>query len=177
MEPILGQLILWAGNYAPAGFAFCDGSLMAIRQNTALFSILGNRYGGDGVTTFGLPDLRGRVAVHVGGTQSAAVGQQYGTETNTLTTDQMPAHNHVVTGTVGMGCNSGTADGSDSPQNAYYKQMPTAFYADSGNLEMGPSPVKVTVLPTGTGAPIPNTQPALGLTYCIALSGIYPQRP
>ena len=94
MEPFIGQVIAFGGNFAPRGWAFCDGQLLAISQNTALFSILGTIYGGDGRTTFALPDLRGRATVHPGngpGLSSRRLGEKGGSETNTLTTNQLPS--------------------------------------------------------------------------------------
>src|SRR5713226_8674208 len=92
-QPFIGEIRMFAGNFAPAGWAFCDGALMAIADNTALFSLIGTTYGGDGQTTFALPDLRSRVPVHVG--PGFALGQAAGAETVTLTTNQIPAHSHV----------------------------------------------------------------------------------
>src|SRR6476620_8139642 len=101
MEGYIAESRLFAGNFAPRGWAFCQGQLLSISQNTALFSILGTTYGGNGQTTFGLPDLRGRVPIHSGGSQGPGLspydlGEMGGTETNTLTINQMPAHNHTV---------------------------------------------------------------------------------
>jgi microcystin-dependent protein len=96
-EPFIGEIKMFGGNFAPRGFAFCDGQLLSISQNTALFAILGTTYGGDGRTTFGLPDLRGRVPVHAGtgpGLSSYRIGQKGGTETTTITVANLPAHSH-----------------------------------------------------------------------------------
>jgi len=98
MEPLIGQIMMFAGNFAPRGWAFCEGQLLAINQYQALFSILGTTYGGDGRTTFGLPDLRGRVPMHPGngpGLSSKRLGQKGGSETNTLNVSQLPSHNHL----------------------------------------------------------------------------------
>ena len=96
-EPFVGEIRMFAGNFAPRGFAFCDGQLLAISQNDALFALLGTTYGGDGRTTFALPDLRGRVPVHAGsgpGLTRRTLGQRAGSEQETLTLSQIPAHNH-----------------------------------------------------------------------------------
>jgi microcystin-dependent protein len=100
IDPFLAEIIMFAGNFAPRGWAFCDGQLLSIASNTALFSLLGTTFGGDGRTTFGLPDLRGRTAVHPGtgpGLSNRSWGEKGGTETNTMTINQMPVHHHVIT--------------------------------------------------------------------------------
>jgi microcystin-dependent protein len=115
-NPFLGQVIIFAGNFAPKGWAFCNGQLLAISQYTALFSLLGTTYGGDGRTTFGLPDLRGRVAVSAGqgpGLSNYTLGEQTGTETVTLSTQQMPQHNHIVN------ANNNTSGAVASPSQAF----------------------------------------------------------
>lgn len=114
MEPFLGQITMFAGNFAPRSWAFCNGQLLSIAQNQALFSILGTTYGGDGRTTFALPDLRGRAAMHAGtgpGLSTRKLGQRFGTETNTMTINTMPQHNHLATMTslTGVGTVTGTA--------------------------------------------------------------------
>ncbi|HTF81138.1 MAG TPA: tail fiber protein [Cytophagales bacterium] len=101
MEPFLAEIMVWGANFPPRGYAFCDGQLMSIAQNQALFSILGTTYGGNGQTTFALPDLRGRLPMHTGGSTGPGLtihtlGEQGGSETRTLSTSQMPAHNHVI---------------------------------------------------------------------------------
>ena len=99
-EPFVGEIRMFAGNFAPRNWAFCDGQLLSISQNDALFSLFGTIYGGDGRTTFGLPDLRGRTAVHPGtgpGLSNRRWGEKGGTETTTMTINQMPVHHHVIT--------------------------------------------------------------------------------
>ncbi len=101
-SPFIGEILMFGGNFAPRSWAFCDGQLLSIAQNTALFSILGTTYGGDGRVTFGLPELRGRVAMHPGsgpGLTTRGLGEKGGTETVTLNTTQIPAHNHTATST------------------------------------------------------------------------------
>lgn len=158
-EPYIGQIILFGGNFAPRGWAQCDGSLIAIAQNTALFSILGTTYGGDGITTFALPDLRGRAPIHYGngpGLTPRALGEAAGTETVTLTVNQMPAHTHGIAG--GTGPNSG-------PQRAIEVQ-PTS------NRVIDPDEVQ----PAGGSQPFSIMQPYLAVNFIIALEGIYPSR-
>lgn len=103
METFLGQIIMFGGNFAPRGWAFCNGSLIAINQNQALFSLLGTTYGGDGRTTFALPDLRGRAPIHYGqgpGLSNRTLGEKSGVESNILNVNQLPSHNHLASGAV-----------------------------------------------------------------------------
>ena len=116
-NPYIGEIRLFAGNFAPVGFAFCNGQLLAISENSALFALIGTIYGGDGQTTFALPDLRGRLPMHQGtgpGLTTRVIGQQFGTETVTLTTAQIPAHSHPVL------CSS--APSSAGPAGAFWAQ-------------------------------------------------------
>ena len=120
-EPFLAEVKIVGFNFAPRGWAQCDGQILPINQYQALFSILGTTYGGDGRTTFGLPDLRGRVAMHPGngpGLSPRQLGQKTGTETNTLTVNQMPAHNHTASGTVNPQCKNGGGD-ETNPGNGF----------------------------------------------------------
>jgi len=186
MDPILGQLILFAGNFAPRGWALCDGQLLPIRQYTALYSILGTNYGGDGKVTFGLPDLRGRVVSHTDTTDSTQIelGTAYGTESNVLTIDQLPAHAHVATGIVAAAVSSSNDEDSESPINSFLRNTPgVSSYASTSNGQMGPlSTITGAMEATGGNSAGPNTainniQPTLVFSYCIALEGIFPQRP
>ncbi len=192
MEPFIAEIIMFGGNFAPRGWAFCDGQLLAIAQNTALFSLLGTTYGGDGRTTFALPDLRGRTPVHPGngpGLQNWKLGQRKGTETNTLNLLQLPAHGHALaTGTVGGTVNIGVNEddpGADSPVGK------TLGTTSSGNIiynSAGPSAGEFLggvshslalggmSANTGSNQPINNIQPSLGINYIIALQGIFPSR-
>ena len=169
-EPFIGQIMLFAGNFAPKGWAFCDGSLLAISQNTALFSILGTTYGGNGVTTFGLPDLRGRVAIGFGngpGLTPRALGEKAGEENHTLIQAEMAAHNHAVS----VGASNG-APSTTRPVGA----VPAAgqFYDAAANA--GGSLGAVTCSITGGNQGHNNMQPYLALNYVIALVGIFPSR-
>src|SRR3954470_22596670 len=115
MDPFIGQIILFAGNFAPKGWAFCSGQLLSIAQNSALFSLLGTTYGGNGQTTFALPDLRSRVPIHAGqgpGLTNYVQGEQTGVENVTLTTPQLPAHTHAVNGVASGGNQASPAGGS-----------------------------------------------------------------
>ena len=162
-EGFIGEVRMFAGNFAPRGWAFCDGQLLAISSNSALFSILGTTYGGDGRTTFALPDLRGRVAVGVGqgpGLSQRWQGQKFGSETNTLTTMNLPAHNHSVN----IKANAG---GNNVPSNS--------IISVDGKSTKAVTNSKV-INSTGVGQPINNMQPSLGIRYIICLQGIYPSR-
>lgn len=170
-ETILGEIRMFAGNFAPTGWAFCQGQLLPIAQNTALFSLLGTTYGGDGRTTFALPDLRGRVPVGFGQGPSLSnrvIGEKFGTETVTLTTAQMPAHSHTV--------NAVTTEGNQNlPTNslpANTKALDKEYSDANANTTM-----KATMVnPTGGNQPFGVTQPSLGVNFIIALQGIYPSR-
>jgi microcystin-dependent protein len=160
-DVFLGQIMLAGFNFAPRGFAFCNGQLLSIAQNTALFSLLGTTYGGDGQTTFALPDLRSRVPIHFGqgaGLPSYAEGQVGGAEAVTLQTSQMPSHGHV---------HFGSTNGATTPgQMIRASQLPAATHAMSG----------AAVLPTGSSLPHGNLQPYATVNYVIAIEGIFPSR-
>ncbi|WP_207513787.1 phage tail protein [Longitalea luteola] len=177
MEGYIGQVILFAGNFAPRGWAFCQGQLLSIAQNTALFSILGTTYGGNGQTTFGLPDLRGRVPVGTGtgpGLSAWDLGQMEGAENVSLGVNQMPAHNHSVMVSSGA-ANSATGKGNylASP-NGTFAGDPVKVNAYNGTPTdlLGTS----TITNSGSGAPHSNIQPSLGLNYIICMEGIFPSR-
>ena len=170
-EPFLGSIVLFCGNFAPRGWALCDGQLLSIAQNTALFSILGTTFGGNGTTNFALPDLRGRVPVHPGsgpGLSPYSLGEVLGTENVTLLVNQMPAHNHAVAAP----CSDG-APSSPSPVGAVLaNQDQTPFYAASGTAAMAAG----TSTTAGGSLPHENRQPLLAINFIIALEGIFPSR-
>lgn len=168
-EPFIGQIQPFGFNFAPRGWALCEGQLLPISQNTALFSLLGTIYGGDGRTTFALPDLRGRVAISSGagpGLSNYQIGQRGGQEQVSLSNpNQLPAHTHS------LGCNR-TAANSDTPVDA----VPAV---DEGATESYHTSSTDSMLPTGsTGASAghENRQPFLVVNYCIALTGLFPSR-
>jgi microcystin-dependent protein len=173
-DPYLGSIVMFAGNFAPQGWAFCAGQLLSISQNTALFSILGTTFGGDGIQTFALPDLRGRGPVGTGqgpGLSNINLGDTGGTETVTLSVANMPAHNHLVncdnTG------NSSTAPSGLIPGLANDRTTSLALYsANPANATMNPS----TVGMAGNGQPFNVRDPYLGINYIIALQGVFPSR-
>jgi len=179
MEPFIGQVIMFTGNFAPRNWALCDGTLLSIQQNEALFSILGTTYGGDGRTTFALPDLRGRVPLHAGsgpGLTNRTLGQKAGTEEHTLTVNQMPSHTHTASGTVEPRCKNGAGD-ETNPNNAFPAVANTDLYADVPDSNtMGPSTVAITVMNTGGNASVDHMPPYLAVNYIIALIGTYPSR-
>jgi microcystin-dependent protein len=161
--PFLGELKIISWNFAPKGWALCNGQLLPINQNQALFSILGTTYGGNGTTTFALPDLRGRVPIHVG--QGFTQGQAAGQEFHTLTQSEMPMHTHIAN------ANSGNAT----------TPIPTGNLLGAGNNMYAQPTNLVTLDPSsvtnvGGSQPHENRQPFLVLNYCIALTGIFPSR-
>ncbi|MGB1307801.1 MAG: phage tail protein [Oceanihabitans sp.] len=168
-EPFIGQITMFAGNFAPQGWAKCDGQLLAISQHSALFSLLGTYYGGDGETTFGLPDFRGRVPIHNGngpGLPTYFLGQRGGLATTTLTIAHMPAHNHPV--------NAVSEDGSTASPNGSYPAG-TKFldkeYATSGTIINMNSNM---IGSSGGSTPVNNMQPYNTVNFIIALYGVYP---
>jgi microcystin-dependent protein len=169
-EPFVGEIRMFAGNFAPRGWAFCDGQLLAVSQNDALFSLLGTIYGGDGRTTFGLPDLRGRVPIHAGagpGLTPRRLGEKLGVEKVTLTSNQLPSHSHSLNASTGTGT-SNSASGnvtSESPSiDLYIEDVPGADMAVSAIGNVGGSQSHS------------NIAPFLCLHFIIALFGIYPSR-
>ncbi|MBT8258475.1 MAG: tail fiber protein [Bacteroidia bacterium] len=164
MEPFIGQIQIFGFNFAPNGWATCDGQLLAISSNTALFSLLGTIYGGDGRTTFALPGLRGRTPVHFGagpGLSPKSIGQRSGNETSVLSMANMPAHSH------NRGISTATGE-EDSPLNNFVAMHSGAFNEDASN--------QVASSNTGSSQSFSNRDPYLVVNYCIALFGIYPSR-
>ncbi|MBA6155605.1 phage tail protein [Tenacibaculum sp. S7007] len=174
MEPFLAQIIMFGGNFAPRGWAFCDGQLLPIASYSALFSIMGTTYGGDGRTTFALPDLRGRAPIHEGHgpglPSNYKAGQKGGVESVTLNTTQIPSHSHTAsthaTAPVGRG------EGTTSPVEAYPAEG--GSYASVNNVLMANN--TVTIGNTGGNLSHENRQPFLVTNYIIALQGIFPSR-
>lgn len=172
MEPFLGQIQPMAFNFAPRGWAECDGQLLPINQYTALFSLLGTTYGGNGQSSFGLPDLRGRVPVGFGVSQTGerfALGEMAGVEIVTLNVNQLPIHNHPF---LGSSANATTGMPSEGAALAE-AQGPNSFY---GALSPPQSLNPGSIASTGSTESHDNMQPYLTLNWCIAISGIFPSR-
>lgn len=174
----IGEVRGFAGNFAPRNTAFCDGQLLAISQNDALFSIVGTIYGGDGRTSFGLPDLRGRAVVGQGqgpGLSNRQQGQKGGAQTVTLASSQMPSHGHSTT-TVAKAV-SLPADGGTDASGEYFAARPGPFYRTGGALSnMQNGTANATIGNTGGSQAHNNLSPYLGIRYIIALFGVYPSR-
>jgi microcystin-dependent protein len=187
--PFLGMIIIVPYNFPPRGWAFCNGQLLPIAQNTALFALIGTTYGGNGQTTFALPDLRGRVPVHVGGTQGQGpglslydLGQNGGAEIVTLTTNQMPIHTHVIT-VSNLAANVKNAAGNrQTPVGnvpAIEAAGVTATYSSSppdATMAAGSISGTATAGNAGLSQPVGILPPYLTFNYCIALEGIFPSR-
>lgn len=170
-EPFVGEIRMFAGNFAPRGWAFCDGQLLAVSQNDALFSLLGTIYGGDGRTTFGLPDLQGRIPLHTGhgpGLSERRLGSKGGAEKVTLTVNQLPGHSHPLE------ARAAVAD-TRNPQGKVLGQPATFLYTPV------PTTPLVSMSPQAVGhvggsRSHTNLQPYLCIHFIIALVGIYPSR-
>jgi microcystin-dependent protein len=168
-SPYIGEIRLFGGTFAPVGWSFCNGSLIAISQNAALYQLIGTTYGGDGVNTFALPDMQGRVPVHVGqgsGLSNYVLGQKAGFETVSLTAGQVPAHSHGALGSVGTPTNS--------PQGATWGNsgINTKTFGNPSNNTMNAANLAMA----GNGAPHDNLIPFLVVSFIISLFGVYPSQ-
>lgn len=183
MEGFIGEVRIFAGNFAPRSWAFCEGQLLPIAQNSALFSILGTTYGGDGRTTFALPDLRGRVPVgprNGPGLSDYRLGEKGGRETYTMTTATMPSHNHLVTGSFNP-----TPD-TNNPNNAFVSAVVAGDVAGVTNTALGFNNTNppdssfasdaASINNTGGSQTVNLMQPFIAIYYIIALQGVYPSR-
>jgi microcystin-dependent protein len=168
-DPFVGEIMLFAGNFAPAGWATCDGQLIAIADNNTLFNLIGTTYGGDGQNTFALPNLGARTPIHMGsnGTSTYNLADSGGATTVTLTANQMPMHSHGIIA-------DGNAATSGDPTNAYYaSSAPNKLYSSSAAPAL--RSMNPAMLPAQGGSqPHENMQPFLAITFCISLYGIYP---
>jgi microcystin-dependent protein len=170
-EPFLGMVATFGFSFAPRGWAFCNGQLLSIAQNTALFSLLGTTYGGDGQTTFALPNLQSRVPLHFGqgpGLSQYDLGEVTGTESVTLTQNTMPGHNHLST------TPATAADGTsiDPAAGAVLGAGKNIYTVAAATIQMSPTPTSLS----GGGQPFSIIQPILAINFCIAIEGIFPSR-
>jgi microcystin-dependent protein len=168
-EPFIGQIMIFAGNFAPRGWALCNGQVLAISQNTALFSILGTFYGGNGTSNFQLPNLQGTVPLHAGsgGGSTYVIGETGGVENVTLLTSTMPQHTHNLQA-------SALEASATDPTNGLFAVGHQAVFSDKTDQTAMLS--ASVVQPTGGGQPHPNMMPFLAITFVIALQGVFPSR-
>ncbi|MFF3026489.1 phage tail protein [Microbacterium sp. NPDC057944] len=167
-EYYVGEIRLFAGNFAPAGWAFCNGQLVSIAENETLYALIGTTYGGDGQTTFALPDLQGRSAVHMGtrsGVGTYVSGQKGGAETVTLTSQQLPSHTHAAV-------YSATAGGTSPASSRWAAQSSNAYSDAASNATLAGNAIS----PAGGNLPHENMPPFVAVSYIIALYGIFPSQ-
>lgn len=163
-QPFIGEIRIFAGNFAPVGWAFCNGAVIPIDQNDALFNLIGTTYGGDGQTTFALPNLQSRVPVHVG--PGFALGQAGGAETVTLTTSQIPAHTHPG------GVNSGAATASSPAGNVFATGTSTPYSDQPADSQLAAGAIQTV----GGSQPHDNMLPFLTVNFIISLFGVFPSQ-
>lgn len=163
--PFFGQISVFSCNFAPKGFAMCNGQLLPINQNQALFSLLGTTYGGNGQTTFGLPDLRGRVPVAPGGSGQFVLGQKSGESSHALSLNEMPAHSHTLSASSAVG-----------NANAPTGNLPAAAVTDPYSTNGPDTALQGVTGFNGSSQAHENKQPYLTLNFCIALQGIFPSQ-
>lgn len=174
-DPFLAEIRLFAGAFAPTGWALCNGQLMAIAQNTALFSLLGTTYGGDGRTTFGLPNLQGAAPVQQGqgpGLSGRFLGEEGGTPAVTLLEAEIPGHTHTV-GAASTPGTRNTPTGAVLGQASFGRRIDKPYATAGASSTLNPGAIGVT----GSSRPHNNMPPYLAVTFIIALQGIFPQRP
>jgi microcystin-dependent protein len=169
-QPYVGEIRMFGGSFAPAGWAFCNGQPLPISENEALFNLIGTTYGGDGQETFNLPDLQGRVPLHMGAGPDGTtyqLGEKDGVETVTLNASQVPVHNHALVA-------SGTSAQAPQPQGAVLAQTITVqpYIADAGQAALAPA----SVTPAGGSQPHENLQPYLCISFIISLFGVFPHQ-
>ena len=174
-EPYLAEIKMFGSSFAPKGYALCNGQIMAISQNTALFSLLGTTYGGNGTTTFALPDMQGRAPVHEGngaGIDPVSLGEMAGEPNVTLTTNELPSHTHPISGAA---IANSTPGGTPASNTLFTNSNPNQLYAvalNPGGISLAPQSITLT----GGSQPHNNMQPYLALTFIIALQGVFPSR-
>ncbi len=174
-QPYLAEIKMFAGNFAPRNYALCNGQIVSIAQNTALFSLLGTTYGGNGQTTFALPDMQGRAPVHQGsgvGIDPVSLGEMSGTPNVTLLTGQMPSHTHPISGAVIPNSNPGETPAANT---LFTNSNPNQLYAaalNPGGITLAPQ----SISSTGGSLPHNNAQPYLAVSFIIAMQGVFPAR-
>ena len=176
-EPFIGQIKIFGGEFAPRNWAFCDGQLLSISENTALFSILGTTYGGDGRTTFGLPELRGRVPMHAGhgpGLNTRRLGEKSGLEQNYLNTLNLPSHNHSMQFSIPVSEDDATTNEGGS--GLLSTTDGAKIYGGPNDAVYSGGPINATVGQTGASQGVNNLAPYQTINYIIALVGTYPSR-
>ena len=179
-EPYLANITIFGGNFAPLQWAFCNGQLLSIAENTALFALIGTTYGGDGQTTFALPDLRSRVAIHSGqgpGLSNYVLGEMSGTESVTLISTNLAPHNHAPIGITGSPGVSTSGGNLPNPVNNVPALAPNQVYADSPDGSgLGPSNSLTSTAIAGNNQPFSILSPYLAMNYIICVEGIFPSR-
>jgi microcystin-dependent protein len=180
-DPYLGEIKMFGFNFAPLGWAFCNGGTLPISSNSALFALLGTTFGGNGTTTFGLPDLRGRFPMHFGngpGLSGRVMGEVGGSESTTLVATNLPPHTHSISATGAMPCSNGPGNADDPTTKIPAGSATDENYTVPGSATgtMAPLTVTGTSGSTGAGAAFTNMPPFLAVNFCIALQGIFPSR-
>ncbi|MBS7255795.1 phage tail protein [Flavobacterium branchiicola] len=178
MDGTIGEIRHFAAGFTPRNWAPCNGGLVAIRSNTALFSIIGTYYGGDGSTTFGLPDFGGRVAIGMGqgpGLTDYIIGEKAGLNTVMLTTAELPQHTHVSSAAVAIPAYSDFGD-ANTPGGNILAAKGAMYSSVAGEDEMRSTTYNVTVTPIGSNQPLSIMQPTIGMNYIICLTGTFPSR-
>ena len=179
MEGYIGEVRLFAATFAPVFWQDCDGRLLSIAEYTALFAIIGTQYGGDGQTTFAVPDLRGRVAIGAGSQPGGAtyiIGQIGGAQSVALTSNNLPNHQHTVTGSISLPAFAGAGNMNLPGTTSYPANGTNAYHAIGDGTQMGTGTTAPQVAFTGSSLPMDIKQPYIGLRYIICLEGIFPSR-
>ncbi len=188
-QPYIGEITMFSGNFAPMGWAFCDGSIQNISDNDALFNLIGTTFGGDGQSTFALPDLRSRVPIHAGTNPQTGttytLGQSQGVELVILTTPQMPAHSHALSGELNMKVRGADPDNQVSPVNnglaivagkRYFSRTPVTPSLPAVTGAMGPLASNIVLANAGSSQAHTNVKPYLAVNFIISLFGVFPSQ-
>ena len=178
MDGTLAEIRMFAGNFAPRGWMLCNGQLLPISQWTAVFALVGTIYGGNGQTTFGVPDFRGRLAIGTGsgpGLPAMTVGEMAGTPTTTLTTNNLPAHNHQVTGNINISANNDTQNSTDPTGR---RLAAAAAYTNQAAelVNMQPLGINLPTTIAGSNQPFSIEQPYTGMNFIFCVEGVFPSR-